>query len=290
MVTGVNNNKPVYTSDAPPSGDTTKVDPKKEPVPGGNFGVGNGTPPSAPGKPTGDSTGSGGVTPPKADGKLAFEALSVTWSTSTSTPILGSNMSLAQLREAMAALALKNRTDNLKTRDQELAASVKQQLAGVQKGLDAAKEQLEAARVAAAFQLAGAVVQIGFSAVALNSSIGTLTAKPPAVGLDAGAAASPMTRMQAFFKADPQALTAMGQAVSSAVNFPGTMWSENLKYDAATLTADQERFKVAGDKANSISQQSGERASSELQAFQAFLQGLQQAEQYNSDAAKRTFG
>ncbi len=204
------------------------------------------------------------------------------FSSSPKTPILPENASLSQLRDAMAVIFMQLRTSDLQTRDKELEAGVATRLAAVEKGVEAAKTERDAAQAAAWGQIAGGIVQFGFSAAGGVAAFKNV----PKTGLDAGG----VQKLGFWQRIDPQVLTTTGQGLSSISSGAGGVVQADKNYEAAQKKAEQQRGDIAGETSQTRSQQANERATQNRDAFLAFLQAEAQQEQMKTDVAKRTFG
>lgn len=180
-----------------------------------------------------------------------------------------------QLRDQLAAMFLKLRSDDLKNRDDELQTMVTQRLAGVQKGLDAAAKDLTAGLIN------------GFTTMAaggLSMTGGILGVRAAGkTGLDAGVDAA--AKAGANIQAMNQAFSGAGQVISGA----GSVGAAFVTYGAKQDEADKARYDLSADTANTRMSQANERASSWLEQLRAYVQSQQQQISETSGSFTRAF-
>lgn len=176
----------------------------------------------------------------------------------SSTEAANAMASVASLQETLMMLMLALRTSNLKSRDEELVLKREQKELAIDKGLEAAKLDLAAGIVSGV----GLMVQGGMAAYGGFKGEGVQ-------GLVVG---------QGKFS---------GRGVFA--NGIATIVSASITYASAAVKAEQQRAELKAELASDRMAQANERAQNFKEAFQAFLQGVTQTQQSQTDAFKRTF-
>jgi hypothetical protein len=163
----------------------------------------------------------------------------------------------SQLEEFMA-LMLSLRTSNLKNRDDEMVLKREQKELAISKGLDAAKLDLAAGIVAGAGLMVQSTMGVvaGFKGEGIQgATVGTGKFSSWGVG---------------------------GNGIAGIV-------SSSLTYAGATVKAEQQRAELRAELASDRMAQASERGQNFKEAFLAALQGVNQLQQSQTDALKRTF-
>lgn len=177
----------------------------------------------------------------------------------SSTEAANAMASVASLQETLMMLMLSLRTSNLKNRDDEMVLKREQKELAIEKGLDAAKLDLGA----------GIATGLGQMAQGVMSAYG-------------GAKGEGLTGEKAIG-------TGMYSGKGVFINGIASITSAGLTYASATFKADQQRAELKAELASDRMAQANERAQNFKEAFQAFLQGVTQTQQSQTDAFKRTF-
>jgi hypothetical protein len=180
-----------------------------------------------------------------------------------------------QLRDQLAAMFLKLRSDDLKNRDDELQTMVTQRLAGVDKGLEAAAKDLVAGLINGFATVAAGALSMTGGIKGMRAAGGT--------GLDAGVDAA--ARVGANIQAMNQAFAGGSQMIQGL----GSIGAAFVTYGAKQDEADKARYDVTADTANTRMGQAGERASNWLELLRAYVQAQQQQISETTGAFTRAF-
>lgn len=170
----------------------------------------------------------------------------------TTSGVMNVQAQVMALQDVMMKLMLTLRTSALNDRETELQTMIKQKTLGIEKGLEAAEKEMWAGIITGVGQM--------FQGVAGMKG-----------GLNGETNGGKFTSAGTF-------MNGMYSVAAAAVN-----------YQAAGLRAEQQRYDLRADVANTRSQQNNELANNFKEAFKVFMDGQLQIQRDLTESAKRTF-
>lgn len=176
----------------------------------------------------------------------------------TSTTEANTYADLFAMQDELIRMMLKLRTDNLKSRDDELVVMREQKNLSIEKGLEAAGWDLAA----------GITTGVGQFAAGLASTVGGFKGE----GLTGGTVA-----------------TGKFSGFGAMANGFATALAAGLTYEGSKVKADQQRAELEAEQASQRLSQANERAATQLEALRSIAQSQLAIVQSNVDAVKRTY-